>query len=166
VISLPGTLMGSSASNLYRTSALANCPFPTNCGHAGDSAWALKNSVRLSWHIIPDLYSEFLNHGSGKKNRGPSHRKREELYRLAHCALENTCIAEANSDLFKLLHALIDALKEKERTVVSFNEFRNECSLWFLHPKGWALRHQKKHCTGKIASLKAQVIQAFYQKGT
>ena len=166
VISLPGTLMGSSASNIYRTSALVNCPFPTNCGHAGDSAWALKNSAHLSWHIIPDLDSEFLKHGSGKKTRDTSHRKRKELYELAHSTLENTSITETNSDLQKILHALIDALKEKECAVVSFNKFRSERSLWHLHPKGWILRHRKNKGAAKIASLKGRAIKAFYFKDT
>tara|TARA_B110000483_G_scaffold224951_1_gene284198 strand:- start:109 stop:1089 length:981 start_codon:yes stop_codon:yes gene_type:complete len=161
---LPGTLIGSSASNLYKTRALASSPFPTNCGHAGDSAWAISNSINLSWHIIPDLYSEFLTHGSGKKNRGPSHRKRAELYRLAHFALEEARITEANPTLFNILHSLLKELKDKESTVENFNVFRDEHSLWFLSPKGWILRQKKKINTNEIQSLKTKAIQYYYKK--
>jgi hypothetical protein len=163
IISLPGTLLGSSASNIYRTSSLANCPFPTNCGHAGDSAWALKNSAHLSWHIIPDLDSEFLTHGSGKKNRAPTHRKRAELYRLAHSSLKRARLTEANPALFNCLHSLLSELKDKESTVTDFNAFRDEHSLWFLHPTGWKLRQRKKNNTQEIATLKTQAIQTFYK---
>lgn len=38
---LPHGLLGSSASNLYRTSFLQNHPFPINFGHCGDTAWGV-----------------------------------------------------------------------------------------------------------------------------
>ena len=38
---LPHGLLGSSASNLYRTSFLQRHPFPTNFGHCGDTAWGV-----------------------------------------------------------------------------------------------------------------------------
>jgi hypothetical protein len=39
--SLPHGLLGSSASNLYRTVFLQANPFPTDFGHCGDSAWGV-----------------------------------------------------------------------------------------------------------------------------
>jgi len=39
---LPHGLLGSSASNLYRTSFLQNHPFPTDFGHCGDTAWGVR----------------------------------------------------------------------------------------------------------------------------
>lgn len=39
--SLPHGLLGSSASNLYRTVFLQTNPFPTDFGHCGDSAWGV-----------------------------------------------------------------------------------------------------------------------------
>ncbi len=39
---LPHGLLGSSASNLTRTSFLQQHPFPTDCGHCGDTAWGVK----------------------------------------------------------------------------------------------------------------------------
>ena len=38
---LPHGLLGSSASNLYRTLFLQRHPFPTDCGHCGDTAWGV-----------------------------------------------------------------------------------------------------------------------------
>lgn len=38
---LPHGLLGSSASNLYRTAFLQAHPFPTDVGHCGDSAWGV-----------------------------------------------------------------------------------------------------------------------------
>lgn len=38
---LPHGILGSSASNLYRTSFLQQNPFPTDFGHCGDTAWGI-----------------------------------------------------------------------------------------------------------------------------
>jgi hypothetical protein len=38
---LPHGLLGSSASNLYRTAFLQKHPFPTDFGHCGDTAWGV-----------------------------------------------------------------------------------------------------------------------------
>lgn len=38
---LPHGLLGSSASNLYRTTLLQENPFPTDFGHCGDTAWGI-----------------------------------------------------------------------------------------------------------------------------
>lgn len=43
--SLPDGLLGSSASNLYRTAFLQKRPFPVEFGHGGDTAWGLAASV-------------------------------------------------------------------------------------------------------------------------
>jgi len=45
---LPDGLLGSSASNLYRTSFLHRHPFPTEFGHCGDTAWGLTASVEAN----------------------------------------------------------------------------------------------------------------------
>jgi len=39
---LPHGLLGSSASNLYRTSFLQSHPFPSDFGHCGDTAWGVR----------------------------------------------------------------------------------------------------------------------------
>lgn len=54
-----GTLLGSSAANLYRTVLLKERPFPVNFGHAGDTAWALQNCARLRLAILPQVVSDF-----------------------------------------------------------------------------------------------------------
>ena len=41
---LPHGILGSSASNLYRTNLLKKHPFPTNFGHCGDTAWGVSVS--------------------------------------------------------------------------------------------------------------------------
>lgn len=71
----PGTLIGSSASNLYRTEFLQSRPFPTAYGSEGDSAWAIKNGLFAKWAFVPVEMADFVKHvrpdepGRGKANR-------------------------------------------------------------------------------------------------
>jgi glycosyltransferase involved in cell wall biosynthesis len=59
----PGTLIGSSASNLYRTDLLQNKPFPTDVGREGDSAWAIEYGNEVDWVILTEPLAKFLIHG-------------------------------------------------------------------------------------------------------
>ena len=159
---LPGTLIGSSASNLYKTKTLASSPFPTNCGHAGDSAWAISNSINLSWHIIPDLNSEFITHGNSKKSRSPKSRNRESLYNLAAFSLENLPLTLKRHPAIEPLKAFVSKLQEKDTIITDFNQLRKKTRAWFLTPQGWSLRTAKKRNSKQLKNLKIKAIKAFY----
>lgn len=59
---MPSSLLCSSASNLYRTKLLQDDPFPVDLGHAGDSAWSLKMSLKARWVVDPKVESFFWEH--------------------------------------------------------------------------------------------------------
>ena len=162
VICLPGTLIGSSASNLYKTKTLASSPFPTNCGHAGDSAWAISNSINLSWHIIPDLNSEFITHGNSKKSRSPKSRNRESLYNLAAFSLDNLQFNIQENPNIEVLKEFVRKLQEKDTIITYFNQLRKKTRAWFLTPQGWSLRTAKKRNSKQLKNLKIKAIKAFY----
>ena len=61
-VHLDGTLLGSSASNLYRTDALQKFPFPADFGKAGDAAWAARHFADVKWAVTPEKFSTFLCH--------------------------------------------------------------------------------------------------------
>lgn len=54
-----GSVLGSSAANVYRTEFLQHHPFPVEFGHAGDTAWGLQNCARLRLAIHPRCVSNF-----------------------------------------------------------------------------------------------------------
>ncbi|MBB5352643.1 glycosyltransferase involved in cell wall biosynthesis [Haloferula luteola] len=58
----PATLIGSSASNLYRADFLQAHPLPVEYGHAGDAAWAVKMSFQARWAVDPTVPSKFWIH--------------------------------------------------------------------------------------------------------
>jgi hypothetical protein len=56
---LPSSVLGSSASNLYRTSVLKDAPFPENCGPQGDVVWAFKMCARLRFAFTSQVCADF-----------------------------------------------------------------------------------------------------------
>ena len=56
---LPATILGSSASNLYRSSVIKENPFPLNVGMVGDSLWAVKYLPNLKVGIFRKEYATF-----------------------------------------------------------------------------------------------------------
>ena len=60
---LERAILGSSASNLYRTTTLQQYPFPTDYGPAGDSAWTLTYNYHVNLGFTPRRISTFLIHG-------------------------------------------------------------------------------------------------------
>ncbi len=60
----PATLIGSSASNLYRTRFFQERPFPTDFGRIGDSAWAVMHAFEARWGVEPRGDSIFWVHGA------------------------------------------------------------------------------------------------------
>lgn len=63
---LPFTILGSSASNLYRTDFLKAHPFPTECGHGGDAALGVQISPFLKMAVTKKICSRFVTHGQGR----------------------------------------------------------------------------------------------------
>jgi glycosyltransferase involved in cell wall biosynthesis len=62
LIDLPATLIGSSASNLYRTAFMQARPFPLDCGRMGDSGWALRHAFDARFAVDPQVESSFWVH--------------------------------------------------------------------------------------------------------
>jgi hypothetical protein len=57
---LPFALLGSSASNIYRTSMLQENPFPTGFGLNGDGAWGIIHAAKIKLGITPKRAGTFL----------------------------------------------------------------------------------------------------------
>jgi hypothetical protein len=63
---LPFTILGSSASNLYRTKILQKYPFHLNFGHGGDAALGLQIAPFAKLGITRKVLSTFVAHGPGR----------------------------------------------------------------------------------------------------
>ncbi|MGH8047970.1 MAG: glycosyltransferase family 2 protein [Chthoniobacterales bacterium] len=59
---VPETVLGSSASNLYRREFLAAHPFPEGWGHCADSAWLTSHSLTARIAVTPQAVARFVVH--------------------------------------------------------------------------------------------------------
>jgi glycosyltransferase involved in cell wall biosynthesis len=62
LLHVPNGILGSSASNLYRTKVLQQFSFPTDFGLIGDGAWALTNLLDCRFAVTPEIFSTFRHH--------------------------------------------------------------------------------------------------------
>lgn len=154
----PCTLLGSSASNLYRTTALQRLPFPTEYAHAGDSAWALHYAWDVPIAITPRTISRFTMHPNANTGMDP------EVFRALmarfddlarHTAAEcpeppagSRWTAKFIRDFLELPF-LQHALWERQ---ARYNQARRRRSLWFLNPEAWRARAARNHCRAALVS--------------
>lgn len=54
-----GSILGSSASNIYNADFLKQHPFPTDFGHAGDTIWAVRNLIEMRAAISSENFATF-----------------------------------------------------------------------------------------------------------
>ncbi len=98
---LPHGLLGSSASNLYRTSFLHQHPFPTDFGHCGDTAWGVSVAPVAKVAFTPASCARFYcqtEHASRSREQ-----QRELARRLSNLAIKSLDKAAAfNPELASL----------------------------------------------------------------
>jgi hypothetical protein len=100
---LPQSLLGSSAANLYATSLLQKHPFPIDCGHAGDVAWACSWPEGTRVAVTPQVCSRFTLHAPRQPVGAEEHATITlELQKKARHLAGNTDPATASSRAFLL----------------------------------------------------------------
>lgn len=87
---LPGTVLGSAASNLYRREFLLDHPFPTHFGHEGDVAWGLQVAKTVRMAVTPSPCAKFQVHERASKLTAQEQFARfEQLTELARATLDD-----------------------------------------------------------------------------
>jgi hypothetical protein len=135
---LPFTILGSSASNLYRTDFLKAHHFPTECGHGGDAALGVQVSPFVKMAVTKKICSRFITHGQG---RDITAREQFEVAKKFLALLESTPMpAEAEStaamsrallknkiDLFEWLDGLepLAAVVKEQKGYINILESQN-----------------------------------------
>lgn len=146
-VDLPGTLIGSSASNLYRTETLQQSPFPCDYGHAGDSAWAVEGALANRWVVVPGVSSKFWYHAGQNNSSGHGRRLRAQLYTLSarqtECARDSLAVSDAELEILDGLKLLTGLWTQKEEAVLGYQAYRKRPIPWFFFPRAWVLRASK-----------------------
>ena len=148
MISIAQALLGSSASNLYRSACLRERPFPADYGTAGDCAWGLAHALRVDIAVTPGVFSTFREH---QKAYAPS------AYAVADLVLRLEALAEqafavatqADAALAAAPEASVIAALLRAREQIRVNQralsaIRKSAGLpWFLRPRAWQARGRR-----------------------
>jgi hypothetical protein len=140
-------LLGSSASNLYRTELFQRRPFPLDWGTAGDAGWAWHYAVEARWGAVAGEYSRFLVHPpqSDEKDRRPTGNNRADQILLdavprwlASGAVAPQELAAIGWD--RLLRCLTRYLDLK----ADLDAARSRRTPWFLRGSSWRKRRTRR----------------------
>jgi hypothetical protein len=149
------SILGSSASNLYRGSVLRARPFPTDYGMVGDTAWGLLHLRELRLLVHPAKGSSFRLHPKAYSATAEGMKRELEarLGRLARGWLDDRYPGpEEEARMVESLYheklpRFLDA-KAAYRVQV-----RKLGAGWFLRSAAWRLRAEKNRAQRGVASM-------------
>jgi glycosyltransferase involved in cell wall biosynthesis len=156
-------LLGSSASNLYRTAFFQQRPFPMDWGVSGDGGWVWHHVAEARWGVLAGKHSTFLIHPpqSHKKDLQPSakHKLDEVIERSVERWLREGVLTPDELAIInwpKLQQALKDYINSKKR----FDVNRCRKGIWFLRPSAWMQRIARKKARRKLLQSRDHALRA------
>lgn len=163
---MPQAVLGSAASNLFRTAFLQTAPFPADCGAAGDTAWTLAHGLRAAFAITPRRCASYLYQPGSAMTRKPPSGLMRTLRTIAARALESALAGLDPSDegearallsLRKLLARAeaVEAEKVAHRAVLEAT--RANGAPWFLSPRAWRARAGRNRGRRAIKGIHAEI---------
>lgn len=162
VIHLLRGILGSSASNLYRTEVMQRSPFRTDFGTAGDLAWGLEHAGEIRLAIMPKNFSTFVFHPkSYAKSDYAVNDFNEKCLSITQDAVgrgawrEPGATQESNADrlLKELLPAWEKYLAEKRRVAEAKNR-----ALWWLFPAAWQAHQARARTLSKLSVVQRNAM--------
>jgi hypothetical protein len=168
-LDIPRGILGSSASNLYRTEAvLRSGGFPTGYGHAGDTAWAIANAFQTVVAVTPRVFSRFVVHPNAATGMDPA-RFRELLANLFDLAERSGSLARAQiaaDDPAAQWLGFITSFPRQARRLRECQEAYNNVrrSLrpwpWIFSRAAWRARAGRNRERRRLLELAAQLAAA------
>ncbi len=146
------SILGSSASNLYRTAVLKCLPFPTDCGPPGDTVWGVENALNIKLALTPMACSMFLFHPKEEDPDAVQALKQRVTQRLFHSAEEllrrEFGIAQGRALLSggARMVEILDELRQFEHYRNLLRAYRRNPIPWYLDARAWDARiKREKH---------------------
>jgi Glycosyl transferase family 2 len=151
------SILGSSASNLYRTTVLQKHPFPTDYQSAGDTAWGLLNCWDVLFAVTPESFSTFVFHPTSASRQADRKMLSEKLRPLAQTLFHK---ARAIGDVseFPEFNILLDLLETMDRYRQSKRTLELYCSqsIWVFNWRAWQARSERNRLRRSLTKLKSQ----------
>jgi hypothetical protein len=160
-------ILGSSASNLYRTRVLQENPFPVDYGTAGDCGWGLANCLKIRLAITPQIFSTLREHPK-------SYSKAEyEVDQMSKKMLDRICqtyreamapdgdFTRAARDL--QIERMIELLHDQLACQQRLEEYRLR-PVWIFYPGAWKARNARGGKKRQLDKLKSTAIAKLLRK--
>ncbi|HZQ48371.1 MAG TPA: glycosyltransferase, partial [Verrucomicrobiae bacterium] len=149
LIHLPAAVLGSSASNLYRTDVLQRRPFPTDYGTVGDGAWGALNVFDCRLGVTPEMFSTFRHHPKAySANEYAVQDIGDKLFHLAcetfyqRLAVDAGLRARAARVGFDELPRIVSEQRKWHKQL----EVQRERKLpWIFNARAWQARSRRNH---------------------
>jgi hypothetical protein len=154
VSSFPNAILGSSASNLYRTEVLKKYPFPSLYGTAGDGAWGMAHGMNHRIAIVPGIFSTFRIHKKSYSNKDYVVDNLSERL-LSLLKQEVNHWITGNSDKIsqaeeKVMREVLDLLESSLISQRNLESSRRQLWPWALNPRAWNERLKRTRIRNKI----------------
>lgn len=151
-------ILGSSASNLYRTRCLQANPFPSDCGTAGDGGWGLANCLKIRLGVTPRSFSTFREHPKSysRAEYAVDQLGRKMFERICRTYQEAAAINPEFASAAKQLQVdrIIELLDRQRGFQQQLEECRSARVPWVLKPAAWQARWRRDGEAREIARLK------------
>jgi len=157
-----GALLGSSASNLYRTETFRRLPFPTDFGPAGDGAWAWLHAPEVSWAVVPGRFSSFLIHpktiSSAEKKSYRESKSPSDTLRSAMASWRKSGAIDEREFAALDWEKVMDALQTYQSAKVAFDLDRRARFPWILNPVAWRNRLRRGRAARLLEHSKRRML--------
>jgi len=164
ITNVTGALLGSSASNLYRTECLQKRPFPTDFGTSGDGAWGINNALDFKLGIVPERFSTFRLH---PKSYSMAEYKVVDInwryYELAHArfgALPDTDPEYSAQAADWAFPDLLELMRKHLEWHYRLEAERRRTWPWILNPAAWRARWQRRLQLNRARARRKDVLHS------
>jgi hypothetical protein len=159
-------ILGSSASNLYRTRTLQQRPFPTDYGTAGDGGWGLEHCLAIRFGITSRVFSTFREHPKSYSRAEYAVDRLVDKMFARICRTyqeEKSRNAEFRRAADRLqIDALIELLRQESTEQHRLEACRASPWPWSLNPAAWAARGRRNRVQRQIARRKQECLRALF----
>ena len=151
-------IMGSSASNLYRTIVMQARPFATDFGHIGDTAWGTANSIGVRFAVTPEVCASFVLHEKVRPISVAEQTSIEDrLLAIARRSLRDALASDSVPPDAAALEKVFDhfaALRASFRPAKdAYDTARKQNPLWILQPSVWRARRERNRIRRALRAL-------------
>ncbi|MDB6029268.1 MAG: hypothetical protein JWM68_5491 [Verrucomicrobiales bacterium] len=150
------SIMGSSASNLYRAETMQRLPFSADYFRAGDMAWGIANSWKLKFAVVPKSFSTFLFHPKEEPDATGLWTKMSLLAQASVDEALQSAQLRTSSELQKLAE-LLRLAREHEAAKLSLQPSGRKSIRWAFNVSGWKKRAERKRIKRRMDQLNAEL---------